>query len=79
MEEFIGKSFWYFFNELPTFRRKKELQCITDGKATLLVTNGKSGEQYNVVCSCNHHFIYAYSFKEGCYVEFGDIVSITKV
>ena len=78
-KDFIGKSFWSFFNELPLFHKRKELQDVKDGNATLLLTNGDTGERYKLVCKCKSVTIMKYCFTDGFYYDFGDIISITKL
>lgn len=78
-KDFIGKNFWLFFNELPTFKRNKKLLEREGNKATLLATNEETGEQYKVVCACESHAIMTYCFHTGSYLDFGEIYSLTKV
>lgn len=77
--DFIGKSFWSFFNELPTFKRNKKLLEREENKATLLVTNEETNEQYKLVCACEVHAIMTYGLCSSSYLDFGDIYSLTKV
>lgn len=79
MEEFIGKNFWAFFNTMPEWRRKKTLSKMDGDAATLLVTNQDTNEQYKVVCKCESHYIHTYGFVTDSYLEYGEIISITKI
>ena len=78
-KNFIGQNFWKFFNVLPMWRRKKELLEKNGDEATLLITNEESNEQYKVVCKCQSHSIMTYCFCTGSYLDFEEIISITKL